>query len=58
MVISQMSFSQAADLPHLKNESYASALAKMIKSGQTPFHSEEADICSDDEDAVFDEICE
>jgi len=31
MVISQMSFSQAADLPHLKNESYARA--KMIKSG-------------------------
>ena len=41
-------FAQAADLPQFKKgESYTSVRAKMIKSDWTPFHSSDADACSE-----------
>ena len=44
----QISLAQAANLPHFKkHESYTSVRSKMIKSGWKPFHSEDANTCSE-----------
>lgn len=46
----QPAFSKATNLPHFKkNEDYASVRIKMIKAGWEPFHSENADVCSEDD---------
>lgn len=43
-----VNFAKAADLPRFKKgESYTSVRTKMIKSGWTPFHSKDADVCSE-----------
>lgn len=43
-----INFAQAADLPRFKKgESYTNVRAKMIKAGWSPYHSKDADICSE-----------
>ena len=53
LTITAVNFAQAAELPKFKkSESYTSVRAKMIKAGWKPFHSENADTCSE-----YDERC-
>ena len=48
MSIAQISFAKTSDLPHFKkNESYTNVRALMIKAGWKPFHTEDADVCSE-----------
>lgn len=44
----QPTFAKKPNLPHFKkNESYTSVRLKMLKAGWEPFHSENADTCSE-----------
>lgn len=45
------SYAQRAEVPDFKkNENYSSVRSKLIKNGWKPFHAEDADTCSSDDE--------